>query len=234
MTRRTEYRAHPAYLLRFAGSSGRGPTPEAELGPRWLKLSREERRRRERAFFALLLERLGAELGATFAATFRDLGAAEAFADTWGLRRGGYDVSGASRPDVAAALADETLDSVRLSAGGTPLLTLADGWNGVRVWLDDVDKPTWSRDLRAAIRLPDDETAAGEGHPVRAWLLFAVSHLTWIVSALLAIGSIRLLDESGVPLPIAIAIGAVLLVVLALWPASRIHARAARWVLGDP
>lgn len=211
------------------------PTPEEELGPRWLKLSREERRRRERAFFALLLGRLGEEPGATFAATFRDLGEAEAFADTWGLRRGGYDVSGASRSEVAAAAAGETLDSIRLSAGGTPLLTLADGWNGVRIWLDDVDKPAWStlsRDLRAAIRLPEGETVAGEGHPVRAWLLFAASHLAWIVSALLAVGSTWLLDENGVPLPIAVAIGAVLLVVLTLWPASRIHARAARWVLG--
>jgi hypothetical protein len=233
VSQRTEYRAHPAYVL--ASDSGPVPTPEEYLGPRWLKLSRAERRRRERVFFALLLERLGAEPGATLAATFQDLTEAEAFADRWRLTRDGYDVRGASRSDLAAALADETLDSARIRAGDRfPLFTFEDGWNGVRIWLDDYDKPTWSewyRDLEAAIRLPDGEVAAGPEHPVRAWLFVVVSHLAWIINSLLAVGGMWLLDKNGVPRVLAAVIGVVLLVVLTLGPASSIQTRVERWLL---
>lgn len=233
MSQRTEYRAHPAYVL--ASDSGPVPTAEEYLGPRWLKLSRAERRRREREFFALLLERLGGEPGATLAATFQDLTEAEAFGDRWGLRRDGYDVRGASRSYLAAALADETLDCARIHASDrSPLFKLDDGWNGVRIWLDDCDKPTWSewyRDLEAAIRLPDGEVAAGPEHPVRAWLFVILSHLAWIIGSLLAVGAMWLLDKNGVPRLLAVVIGVVLLVVLTLGPANSIQTRVERWFL---
>lgn len=235
MKHRTKYFAHPAYVLKTTVASDAVPTPEEYLGPRWLRLNRTERQRRERAFFTVLLERLGGEPGATVAATIHDLMKAEEFADRWGLERDGYEVSGPSRADLAAALVDERLDSVRICASDrSPLFILEDGWNGVRVWLDDIDNPTWStwyRELEAAVGLPDGATGAGAEYPGRAWLFVVVSHAAWIISSLLAVGGIWLLDAHGVPRLFAVVIGAVLLVFLTLGPASRIRARAERRLL---
>ncbi|MDO8187283.1 hypothetical protein Q5424_16155 [Conexibacter sp. JD483] len=227
--RRSSYCAHPAFVLRpVADPSGR--VSDEALGYAWLKLSREERERRERVFFSELLARLSVEPDATVEASFEDLHAAEAFAARWQLVRDGYDVSGTCSSDLAQALVGEALDRARIeNPDDGPLFAFESGRNSVETWVSDRDWWQWYLELQAAIQ-PDPHAPAATEHPVRASLFIVLSYATYLVGSLIAVGAMRLLHHWGLPLPAAIAIGFVLLVPLTLGPVSRVKRRIDRLV----
>lgn len=214
---RSKFRAHPAFTLREMGKHDPSVIRSERLGFGWLRLDTCERQRREEVFFAELLRRVGRMPHARIVVTFMTLDDAEVFAARCGSDRDGYRVSGESTGETAAALAHVAVEAARIdTAQGEELLVVDHAWRGVAVWLCAAQEQELRHCLERVIAGRASAHPDAADHPVRALTYIATANATWVVSAAVAAGTMWLLNGNGLALPLAIAIGCVVLVVLVL------------------